>query len=98
MHSLKNVDILFCVCHLIQDSFLCSQYGGLVNNWAGSQNVLFRLDGTQHLLQKNHFYLHLMNFKIILFKKFPNITAWRLKEDMVILKIISFLNKSGQFY
>jgi len=55
MHSLKNVDILFCVCHLIQDSFLCSQYGGLVNNWAGSQNVLFRLDGTQHLLQKKSF-------------------------------------------
>lgn len=28
MHSSKNVDILFCVCHLIQDSILCNQYGG----------------------------------------------------------------------
>jgi len=28
MHSSKNVGILFCVCHLIQDSILCNQYGG----------------------------------------------------------------------
>ena len=39
-----------------------------------------------------------MNFKIMLFKKLPSITAWRLKEDWVILKITRFFfYKSGQF-
>ena len=32
-----------------------------------------------------------MNFKIMLFKKLPNITAWRLKEDWMTLKIANFL-------
>jgi hypothetical protein len=28
---------------------------GLVNNWAGSQNVSFRLDDMQHLLQEKSY-------------------------------------------